>query len=44
MDGYEVARRIRSMPDQYDTLLIAIAGAARKSISSEPRKRVSITI
>jgi two-component system CheB/CheR fusion protein len=26
MDGYEVARRIRSMPDQEDTLLIAHSG------------------
>jgi two-component system CheB/CheR fusion protein len=26
MDGYEVARRIRAMPDQYDTLLIAHSG------------------
>lgn len=26
MDGYEVARRIRSMPDQFDTLLIAHSG------------------
>jgi two-component system CheB/CheR fusion protein len=26
MDGYEVARRIRSMPDQHDTLLIAHSG------------------
>jgi two-component system, chemotaxis family, CheB/CheR fusion protein len=26
MDGYEVSRRIRSMPDQQDTLLIAHSG------------------
>jgi len=26
MDGYEVARRIRAMPDQHDTLLIAHSG------------------
>ncbi|MFK4443588.1 CheY-like chemotaxis protein [Caballeronia udeis] len=26
MDGYEVARRIRSMPERHDTLLIAHSG------------------